>query len=120
MEFALVVPLIVLLLVGIVEFGRGINAFITLSEAAREGARAGIYASATDNSIKAAVRSQAAATLGQLPDAGITISPSEPRASGALLSVTVDYAFNPATPIFSPLLGGGSLNLRAQSKMRVQ
>lgn len=119
-EFALVVPLIVLMLVGIVEFGRGMNAFITLSEAAREGARSGIYASATDTAIRTAVRGQAGATLGQLPDASITISPAEPRVSGNLLSVTVDYAFVPATPIFGTILGGGFLNLRAQAKMRVQ
>lgn len=119
-EFALVVPLIVLMLVGIVEFGRGMNAFVTLSEAAREGARAGIYTTATDVAIRTAVRSQTAATLGQIPDADIAISPGEPRTSGDRLSVTVNYDFVPATPIFSTILGGGVLNLRAQAKMKVQ
>ena len=38
-EFALVVPIIVLLLFGMIEFGRGYNAKIELTSAVREGAR---------------------------------------------------------------------------------
>ncbi|WP_264795255.1 TadE/TadG family type IV pilus assembly protein [Arthrobacter mangrovi] len=38
-EFALLVPVLLALLIGIMEFGRGYNAQITLTEAAREGAR---------------------------------------------------------------------------------
>jgi Flp pilus assembly protein TadG len=38
-EFALVLPLLVLLVVGIAEFGRAYNLQTTLSAAAREGAR---------------------------------------------------------------------------------
>src|SRR5574342_974403 len=39
-EFALVLPILVLLLFGIIDFGRMLAAKITLAEAAREGARA--------------------------------------------------------------------------------
>ena len=39
-EMALVLPLLLLLLFGIIDFGRVLNAQITLTEAAREGARA--------------------------------------------------------------------------------
>lgn len=38
-EFALVVPLLLLLVFGIVEFGRAYNAQVTLQHAVREGAR---------------------------------------------------------------------------------
>ena len=38
-EFALILPLLVLLIFGLVEFGRGYNAQITLTHAAREGVR---------------------------------------------------------------------------------
>lgn len=41
-EFALVLPLILLLLMGGVDFGRGIFAFNEVSNAAREGGRTGI------------------------------------------------------------------------------
>lgn len=39
-EFALVLPILVMLIFGIVDFGRMLAAKITLTEAAREGARA--------------------------------------------------------------------------------
>lgn len=39
-EFALVLPILMLLIFGIVDFGRMLSAKITLTEAAREGARA--------------------------------------------------------------------------------
>lgn len=38
-EFALVLPLLLLLLLGIIQFGAAFNALITLNSAAREGAR---------------------------------------------------------------------------------
>ena len=38
-EFALVLPILMLLLFGIIEFGRGYNAKIQLTSAVREGAR---------------------------------------------------------------------------------
>ena len=38
-EFALVLPLLLLLVFGIIDFGRALNAQITLTQAAREGAR---------------------------------------------------------------------------------
>ena len=43
-EFALVLPVLMLLLFGIIDFGRMMNARITLSEAAHEGARAAAVA----------------------------------------------------------------------------
>ena len=39
LEFALIAPLLILLLFGIVDFGRGYNAQVTLTHAAREGVR---------------------------------------------------------------------------------
>jgi Flp pilus assembly protein TadG len=39
-EFALVLPVLMLILFGIIDFGRMLNARITLSQAANEGARA--------------------------------------------------------------------------------
>ena len=40
MEFALLLPIIIILAMGIIEFGRGYNATIELTGAVREGARA--------------------------------------------------------------------------------
>lgn len=36
-EFALIAPVLILLLVGILDLGRAVNAYVTVSNAAREG-----------------------------------------------------------------------------------
>jgi Flp pilus assembly protein TadG len=41
-ELALTLPVLLLLLVGVVEVGNGLNAYLTVVDAAREGARYGI------------------------------------------------------------------------------
>jgi len=43
-EFALVVPLLLLLVLGVVEFGRAWNVYQTLTDAARNGARTAVLA----------------------------------------------------------------------------
>ncbi len=42
-EFALVLPLLLLIVFGIIDLGRALNAQITLTEAAREGVRLAAY-----------------------------------------------------------------------------
>ena len=49
-EFALVLPVLVLLLLGIMEFGFLVFHYNTLASAAREAARAGVVPSAGDGS----------------------------------------------------------------------
>jgi hypothetical protein len=44
-EFALIAPIILLLTFGIVDFGRGLYFYITLQQAANEGARVAVHAS---------------------------------------------------------------------------
>ena len=61
-EFALVAPLLLLMLFGIVDFGRVIYAYITLNQAVNEGARVAIRASPvlpSNSDVETAVRSHA-------------------------------------------------------------
>ncbi len=61
-EFALVAPLLLLFLFGIVDFGRVIYIYVTLNQAVNEGARSAIRASAqlpTNADVEAAVRQHA-------------------------------------------------------------
>jgi Flp pilus assembly protein TadG len=48
-EFALLLPLLLLVVFGIIDFGRALNAQITLTQAAREGARLDALCNATVN-----------------------------------------------------------------------
>ena len=61
-EFALVAPLLLLLLFGIVDFGRVIYTYVTLSQAVNEGARVAIRDSAllpTNADVESAVKAHA-------------------------------------------------------------
>lgn len=57
-EFALVVPLLLMLVIGIFEFGRAWNVYQVLTEAARAGARAAVVADAgvSEDSVFATIR----------------------------------------------------------------
>jgi len=106
-EFALVLPLL-LLVCGIIDFGRALNAQITLTQAAREGAR---LEALGDSSGAVQTRTQGAAPgLG-----GVTVSIAASCQPGAgptaNAQVNVSYSFTFITPIgaIAGLLGGGGL-----------
>jgi Flp pilus assembly protein TadG len=54
-EFALLLPLLLLFILGIVEFGVAVFAYSTIANAAREGARVGVVPSAQEQDIVDAV-----------------------------------------------------------------
>lgn len=94
-ETALVLPLVLLIVFGIIDFGRMMNAQITLTEAAREGARA----EALDASVVDRVQTVTAG-LGGTDEDDIDILEC---ASGAGPDddavVTVEYTFEFITPV---------------------
>jgi Flp pilus assembly protein TadG len=58
-EFALMTPILVLLLLGILDVGRVMNAYVTLSSAAREGSHAAaLHPTAAPSALASAVRSR--------------------------------------------------------------
>ncbi|WP_139346865.1 TadE/TadG family type IV pilus assembly protein [Sinomonas mesophila] len=104
-EMALVLPVLVTILLGIIDFGRAFNAQQVLTFAAREGVRA----MALENSQATAREAsrEAASTLGTLPDSSMAISPAA-CTPGTRVSVTVSYTL-PSTGFFGqfPLQGKG-------------
>ncbi len=66
-EFSLIAPLLLLFIFGVVDFGRGLYYYITLQQAANEGARVSVRASypdfPTDLDVQRAVTSHAPAIL---------------------------------------------------------
>jgi Flp pilus assembly pilin Flp len=59
-EFALVAPLVILMLVACLDFARALNAYVTVANASREGARyATLHADADYATIRSAVKSRA-------------------------------------------------------------
>ena len=111
-EFALVAPLLLLMVLGIAEFGRAYHVQTTLSQAAREGVRV----MALQNDPAGAV----AATRAAAPDltlTNITVIPSSCVANGtapaatATVTVTLRLAF--ATRLF-----GTGVTLTGRGVMR--
>lgn len=98
-EFALVVPVLFLMLFGIIDFGRLYNAQVTITQAAREGARLAALGTAT-----AAVqtRTESAATGLNSGDLDITVtscaSTAGPTADARVLA---SFTFRFVTPIGS-------------------
>ena len=102
MEFAVIVSLLIVLVLGIVEFGRGFQVQGTLSAAAREGVR--VMALHNDPAAaRAAVRTAASSLNPAVTDAQITITPSTCPSTGSgttLVRLTVTYPLPLLTSFF--------------------
>lgn len=109
-EFALVVPLMLALVLGIVEVAAIARAEIQLVHAAREGAR---QAATSPDTVRAA-----AAVRSALGESGsrARISVSRPTAVGEPATVAVSIRHRVA----APLLGGLPVDLRASATMRTE
>jgi Flp pilus assembly protein TadG len=116
-ETALTFPLLFLLFFGIIEFSLVVFSYNTISNAAREGARAGIISGRTDADIRAAARSRTTAV--QCSGAGMTITPSRP--SSDTVRVDIDCTVPMITQLMVQALGGaGSIPLHASATMHVE
>lgn len=103
-EFALLLPVLLLVLFGIIDFGRALNAQITLTQAAREGARLAALGEANVVS-----RTQAAATGLSSVSVSVTACPGT-NWSSSDASVEVSYPFSFITPLgaIARLISSGS------------
>jgi Flp pilus assembly protein TadG len=119
-EFALVLPVLLLIVFGIIDFGRALNAQIELTGAAREGVRLAALGYSD-----AAIQAQAAAAAPGLSGVTITVTASCAPGAGPTANAQVDvgYSFSFITPIGAVvgLLGGsgfgGPIVLTAQGVM---
>ncbi len=101
-EMALVLPLFFLLLFGVIEMGRVGYAYITVSNAAREGGRVATIGG-TDLDINSSIKN-AASSL-DLASLTITITPTQDqRQSGQGVTVTVSYPVQLIIPLISNIL----------------
>ncbi len=116
-EFALLLPLLMLLLFGIIDFGRALNAQITITQAAREGARVAALAGATTSSVQTRTINAAIGlnlTAANVPSP--VICQSGDGAAGKNSTVTVNYTFNFITPVgaIAKVIGGGNFGSTLQ------
>jgi Flp pilus assembly protein TadG len=132
-EFCLVIPIFLLMLCGIADFGIALFSRMTVINAAREGARASVMIPVPDTTgqieatAKAAAKSAAVGGLVTLTSDptvtcwGTKANPGSPSqianctnaVVGDSVRVTVTYGYKP----FFPLLAGNTLNLNATVQM---
>ena len=108
-EFALIMPILILLLFGIVEFGRAYNTQISLTGAAREGARV----MAIQNDVLLATTATVAAAPSVNPAPSVDIAPTS-CSTGTNVSVTAstDLTYN------IPLFDSATITLTGTGVMR--
>lgn len=116
-EFAIILPILMLLVMGIIEFGMMLNSYLAIQNASREGARYGIIGTSNGD-----IQNLVASTSPSLNSSYLTvdITPNDgSRKSGDTLTVKVSYEYHLTVPIISSLLGD-SVTLTAQTSMRIE
>ena len=129
-EFALVIPLVILLFMGVFDFGRAVFAYNSLSNAAREGARVAIV----DQTVTGGVPVGATEAANQATGLGLVASdvnavkvsyllpdlsgPCAGRSLGCIAEVTVHYKYTAITPIIGSIIG--PIDLKASTQLPIE
>ncbi len=117
-EFAIVAPVFVLFVMGMIEVAHGLMVQEVITNAAREGARTAVVESSTASTVTAAV--QAYLTAANIPASAATISVTIPAVrynNSATVTVSVPYTKVSWVPVPKYL---GSITLTATSTMRCE
>lgn len=116
-EFVIILPVILLLIMGIFEFGIMINSYISIQHASREGARIGSVGG-TDAEIQNAIISISPHLNSENLD--IQISPTEGiRERGDALTINIIYNYQVTIPIISSIINN-AVELDAKTIMRIE
>ncbi len=116
-ETALILPVLLLLLTGIIDFGLLFNSYLVVSNASREGARQAAVGK-TDAQIRSAA-ANAAASLDH-DRLEIEITPAEAaRDTGDSVTVTVRYGYSMATPVIAAFFPE-AFDIEASTTMRCE
>jgi Flp pilus assembly protein TadG len=116
-EFSIIIPVLLLLLLGIAELSMVLNSYLSIENAAREGARIGVV-NASDTDIKNRILNTTPTINSN--NLNIQITPSEnDRSSGDNLTISITYNYHTITPLISALFQNGIL-LKTQCSMRVE
>ena len=117
-EFAIGASLLLLLLAGVIDLGRGFYAYVVITNAAREGTRYG--ASYPEGDIVARVIAEADDSGVILTPGEVNVSfgnpPEEPNPKGFPLRVDVHYEFE---PFLGAILGLDKIALNSSAQMMV-
>lgn len=130
-EFALVMPIFILLLVAIFDLGRAVFAYNTLTNAAREGARMAIV-----NQYKPSIidRAKQQTAIVELNDPSVTVNfyqvnadgtpntstPCALIAVGCMATVSFEATYQPITPLIGNIIFKDGVTFTASSTLSVE
>ncbi len=121
-EYALTLPILLLLVLGIMEFGVTIFVYNTMAQGAREGARVGAVLDGTLEEIKQPIKEAVVARTGGLALSGeenINVDVAYTEAPSDTVQVTVHYTHTLITGMIMQAVGGDAeLHLSSQASMR--
>lgn len=117
-EFALAAPILVVLLLGIIQFGVAFHDYVTITDAARAGARKAVVArfnGGTFDSAKQAVRDSAS----QLDQTKLDPEVTDPSGltAGSTVTVTVTYPYSIDIPLLGLTVSSGNLTAVAKEQL---
>jgi Flp pilus assembly protein TadG len=123
LETAITIPIILLIAVGIFEFGRAYQTWQVLTNAAREGARQSILVDKSEDDVRAAVVNYIKA--GGLPGSpAVNIERTVPMGTNTASRITVNYPFsfivlNPVVRLVTPSsTTGAPITMQSVALMR--
>ena len=125
-EYALTLPILLLFVLGIMEFGVAVFAYNSIANAAREGARVGAVAQGTQQEVEQVVTDAAIGRTGglRLTPANVTVnfeeldSEDDPELDRDAVKVTVIYTHALITGRFLQTVGSdATLDLRSVATM---
>jgi Flp pilus assembly protein TadG len=130
-EFALVLPIFLLLVVSLFDLGRAVFAYNTLTNAAREGARLAIV-NQDKQTIVARAKSQTA--IVELDDPSVSVNFYQVNADGTpnlasqcnlvavgcVAVVKFEATYRPITPIVANIVFGSGVTFEARSVLSVE
>ena len=110
-EFALIIPVLFLILMGIFDMGRATFSYTVLLNAAREGARFGVIHPTDSAGIEAKVRDMAVG----LDPSTLTVTTTSPDSN--TIRVSLNYQFTVVTPGIQVFFGSNQVAMVGQSTM---
>ena len=125
-EFALLVPIFLILLFAIVDFGMGFYSWITVTNSAREGARIGAVLASEQQIIDRVHATSDLINEDENMDILVTNSADQGGLPGQSVVVKVDYRFDLITPLaglmafLSGDIIGPQLTLSSTAEMRLE
>lgn len=123
-EFAIILPLLLGIVIGIFEFGRAWNVYQVLTNTAREGARAAVIRSNSDQFVDNVIRERLQSAALEPDSASVTIvGRGDGAGQSSSVQVSYPYRFQFLGPIVALLDGSdsnmaGTLTLSTTAVMR--